>query len=1714
MTETNLPTIIAQSLYSFLTTQSGGTARRFFRLDGFDDAVYTALLARLQAEGNRLAGQPLWVRTTAPIPGHEAYALEMDKSATWYRNHVPHGHALVLIFNQPTSDAQSLKDVYPVTESLLASEGLEHLIRAAFVAYQPSPKQVEVLLAFLARLHPAPQLRDLAEFLRDLDGYLHAHPDATVEMAIADSLPALGLFRCRELADVLNTAKGDALLRNVQRAARLGSEVLDDRQRDEYLNRLAEAEFDDDSAYGGLTAESKRALLHRFLTEVVTDRNELLAILRLDWREVAPVLHKSRRKSRSEQMQALATALQEALDAQRIAPETLPEAAQDMLQDLTAGEEPEEEAVDRFLTDYGDSLPRAVQNQLRRLRSVKKHQTTDLIAGVTCLGVEFLTAAREELSSGATLTVRWTGREAGAREAEALLAFRTLYGGIETAMPGIRWELDDLWRQAQQAVPEEAEEEAEGEREKVIKVNLPFRVTLTDSQGQTLASADLIWHYRSDSPAAATLAHLQAEAQRLAGEQGGGPLFQMVTPRLRIPIYNTCPAPNEVSDLDLSRPLSSMGAWYREATDLGAGLREALQRVARKESQNAIDAILTRLEEAWAAFVQTASERGLLAADLDGLLAAYDALLTTAAEHLQQGQEVLHGFRWLVQAWMVGPETFDEWAVMPLLHPLKLHWHRARARRFAGFLNALLSDTEPAPVVDMRRFRQELTVTYSSAGYPALVALPGKDRRPTYFLPVHEMHGYELFHQEGLAGLAYGLDPDLVSEDESEQAAEVASVELTRVVQDYIETYPFARDGLEIYLVQCRNGALPGLLVERLDKLARRRQRGLRLTVVVHSTDRGAPLYRRVTEWLRAHEAFVARSDVGYFPPVALRVLECEYEDLFRQMRDTDLVILPDVLAEKGQAVEAEMHLATPISDKDEWPLYRAQQAPFEHGEVNRTLLLTPPPQPTLLQHFYRIQWAAKERKPLPAGQTPCFFQRVSLLDWEQPLTELHRRFNWVVCYDTTVDRFLLEATFPKTIEVIRYSLGLGAKRRHNLTVSSSYRARDIVVSRLTANLEALLPGTPDEFRREIARRLVAEAKQVSGDIVLRAAGPGAYLNELIGMVIAKHETERRYLEQHPGALTAWIYLDDFAHWFDGRIPDLLFVAIPPEADGELPLHVELLETKCVGESNFASEAADAQTQVAQGINRLAQAWAPGAKHLDAPYWYDQLYRAVVGNLALERDQRRLWEAFHRSLPQGDFTLEMGGHTWIFCHDSSLRISGLSDEGDAAIVAPEAPQAPLRYHHFGRAGLRRLLRRLVEAWELPAPAETWAATYDALPQPTAPEQPVSPPVTAPVAPEQPLPPVQPARGEHVPSPAPLAEWRAQQASNLARALRDYGIQVYPINPDDADVGSSVVRFKVQLRPGEKLSRLQSIAADLQRELALTSHPLIDNVRGTNFVGIDLPHPQPETLPLIPALDTLPPASVGRLPFLVGKTTAGQIIMADLADLPHLLVAGSTGAGKTIFLYSLLLSLIHRHRPESLTLLLIDPKQTDFVYFEELPHLFGRRVVIEAETAINWLKQLTAETLEVRSQQLRAARCRDIHDYNVQNPETPLAPLVVIIDEYADLTQVLDKPERQEFERQLVRLAQRARNVGIHLVIATQRPSADTVTSNLKANLPARIAFRLPSHHDSMTILDRAGAENLLGRGDMLFVHPPTTERLQGFFISADEIRQYLARFRP
>lgn len=354
----------------------------------------------------------------------------------------------------------------------------------------------------------------------------------------------------------------------------------------------------------------------------------------------------------------------------------------------------------------------------------------------------------------------------------------------------------------------------------------------------------------------------------------------------------------------------------------------------------------------------------------------------------------------------------------------------------------------------------------------------------------------------------------------------------------------------------------------------------------------------------------------------------------------------------------------------------------------------------------------------------------------------------------------------------------------------------------------------------------------------------------------------------------------------------------------------------------------------------------------------------------------------------------------------------------------------------------------------------------------------------------------------------------KQAADLRRILKDHGVPVQELDPEKAQVGPSVIRYRARLRAGAKLSSLRNRAEDIGRELASRTTPFIDNISGETYVGIDLERPRRQTMPLLPAIAALPAPEGLELPVAVGVSPSGEHVFLDIVQLPHLLVAGSTMSGKTVFLHAILLSLIARLAPEQLELLLIDPKATDFVLYNGLPYLRGGRVFTEAEDAVEQFRQLTDEELRERTRILQQARCPNLSEYNAANPDRALKPIVVVIDEYADLMAVLAKKERQDFEREINRLAQRARSVGIHLVLATQRPTADIVTGLLKANMPCRVSFRLPQRVDSQTILDQTGAENLFGRGDMLLLQNDKLSRLQGFYMSPTEMTAFLADRYP
>ena len=350
---------------------------------------------------------------------------------------------------------------------------------------------------------------------------------------------------------------------------------------------------------------------------------------------------------------------------------------------------------------------------------------------------------------------------------------------------------------------------------------------------------------------------------------------------------------------------------------------------------------------------------------------------------------------------------------------------------------------------------------------------------------------------------------------------------------------------------------------------------------------------------------------------------------------------------------------------------------------------------------------------------------------------------------------------------------------------------------------------------------------------------------------------------------------------------------------------------------------------------------------------------------------------------------------------------------------------------------------------------------------------------------------------------------AARVEEMKRVLNEFNIKIRDIDPDEIEVGPNLVRYKVELGAGQKQGPLESRAEDIAREMAMEREPYIHRLPGTNFVAVDVPREETEIVHIEDYLDQLPEAgetTLGELPFVAGITPAGEAHTAALEEAPHMLVGGTTGSGKTVFLYSLLTCFLERLDPNSVRLAIVDPKLTNFMFFNALPNLENDEVITESGDAAELFEWIVEDEIPRRTKVLGNSGSIDISEHNNRSDE-PLKPLVVVVDEYADL--IDDIEDSDEFEKNVRRIAQKARSVGIHLVISTQRPSAQIIDTDLRANLDMRVAFRLPSASDSQVILDESGAEGLGGNGDMLFKQADALTRLQGTFVETEYLRDLI-----
>lgn len=338
------------------------------------------------------------------------------------------------------------------------------------------------------------------------------------------------------------------------------------------------------------------------------------------------------------------------------------------------------------------------------------------------------------------------------------------------------------------------------------------------------------------------------------------------------------------------------------------------------------------------------------------------------------------------------------------------------------------------------------------------------------------------------------------------------------------------------------------------------------------------------------------------------------------------------------------------------------------------------------------------------------------------------------------------------------------------------------------------------------------------------------------------------------------------------------------------------------------------------------------------------------------------------------------------------------------------------------------------------------------------------------------------------------------ANIIKRTLESFGISV---EMGEINIGPKVTRYTLKPAEGMKLSRITALNQDLA--LSLAAHPIRIEapIPGKALVGIEVPNKAAALVRLGSLMSYKEFQELGFLSFALGRDVTGEPIFADIAKMPHLLVAGATGSGKSVVIHTILTSLLFKNSPATLRLILVDPKRVELSAYAGLPHLISP-VITENKKAMGVFRWALSE-MDRRYDILQKAGNRDIKSYNASHKEEPLPNILIVIDELADLMSTYGR----EVEGAIVRLAQMARATGIHLVLSTQRPSVEVITGLIKANIPARIALQVASQIDSRTILDTAGAEKLLGGGDLLFTSAELSKpkRIQGAYLTEGEINK-------
>jgi DNA segregation ATPase FtsK/SpoIIIE, S-DNA-T family len=1157
---------------------------------------------------------------------------------------------------------------------------------------------------------------------------------------------------------------------------------------------------------------------------------------------------------------------------------------------------------------------------------------------------------------------------------------------------------------------------------------------------------------------------------------------------------------------------------YKKPNDIALAWRANLSQ-AREQGLLASD-VAADLQEKFGSFensygaaIRGFAENGLIDGALKKQLEDYAAVLNTICLRAKgdRNRELL--LRPLLQVGTVLIDGGKPTAVVAPWHPLRLAAMCRKADLVAGLVRHLLT-ADQVFFGDTRLFVKDLAQDLAHAFYPEIV-IGWQENRPEMLALTDVAGDYSLHESPTAAG--DGLD------DTNENPTDGSNCVID-LVQRYLQLHPHEQANLSVVLYNCDSARLPQAVVDKIS-VVHEDGEDVRCQIILRHGDQGRlrDLYRDIVDSsdgdadsFHASEAtqdFMARLRIGIMadqaPPPNPKD-GCPYDIVFSQ----------DVIA-RHATIEWYPESARPVEIESLVPARWSRRRPAAKDDMKSTVYLCCPVQSeqawaflTAVTTFVKGDWDENEsRRLLPARQLD-FRDNVTARIFE----ETHNLGNWVVNYDELLDRRQL---LNQNVRVIRYKQSTTQGR--NIIISSK-APLGLLRSMVLSRVKDLNLGIDEEEYRHLADRFIQDANDISGDIVLRAAKRGRNASELMGIVLSRYLIRQ---ELGQDRFYGWYFLDDYADWLGQReqqIADILTLSPEQTADGKLRLAVVIAEAKYIEAPSLAAKRKESQKQLRDTVKRIDEAVFGNPERLDRDLWLARLSDLILDGVQVPASANVNLAEWRRAIREGECEIYIRGYSHVF-------VSGPSDAADCSSFAKVADLDDSYQEVYGRAQLRELVLKYLHCQD-PTPVreavdpdkqlvwqnQTYRRPTDRKEtivrrRPTKDDEGLPPSPAGfggPPADDGPKSanPVPIREGQAVNDEMPVREVMRWACPGVQSLLTDETSQTDTeeerawLKQIELRTKGALQQFQLQAKLNQSLltpnSALLKFAGSAnltveqvlkRRSELLTTHGLnvisVQPEPGIVSLAIERPNRRVVLLPQVWA-QWSPNSDAGNQELLIGirEDNGGQLFLSPgKVHAPHTLIAGSTGSGKSVLMQNIILGIAATNTPDQAKILLIDPKQgVDYFQFDGLPHLQGG-VIDKQENALSQLESLVLE-MDARYSKFREARVPNLSVFNQRVSKKERLPAIWLVhDEFAEW--MLIDEYKEAVTSTVGRLGVKARAAGIYLVFAAQRPDANVMPMQLRANLGNRLILRVDSEGTSEIALGERGAERLLGRGHLI-----------------------------